>query len=399
MTSAVMPTYFFRLPVAFSHGKGAWLWDTEGKQYLDALAGIAVVALGHAHPAITKTISEQAAKLIHTSNTYLIPLQEELATKLTQVAGMEQAFFCNSGAEANETAIKLSRMFARQKNIENPQIIVLDKGFHGRSMGALSASNERIRTGFEPLMPGILRAPFNDVAALKKLAQEHKDIVAIMVEPIQGESGINVPADNYLNEIRTLCDQHDWLMMVDEVQTGLGRTGKWFAYQHNNIKPDVVMIAKGLANGLPIGACLASGKACNLFPPGKHGSTFGGNPLACATALTVLNTIENENLVQHAADIGSYLMHGLREELGKNPAVVTVRGKGLMIGVELNFESCRDMMTTGAKHQLLFNITADRTIRLLPPLIINREEADEIIKRIAATINEYAQIHSKKATA
>lgn len=396
MTSAVMPTYFFRLPVAFSHGKGVWLWDTEGKQYLDALAGIAVVGLGHAHPAITKTISEQAAKLIHTSNTYLIPLQEELATKLTQVADMEQAFFCNSGAEANETGIKLSRMYARQKNIENPQIIVLDKGFHGRTMGSLSASNDRIRLGFEPLMPGILRAPYNDIPALKKLAQAHKDIVAILVEPIQGESGINVPAENYLNEIRTLCDEHDWLMMVDEVQTGLGRTGKWFAYQHNNVKPDVVMIAKALANGLPMGACLARGKACNLFPPGKHGSTFGGNPLACATALTVLNTIENENLVQHAADMGSYLMHGLQEALGKHPAVVTVRGKGLMIGVELNLESCREMMTTGAKHQLLFNITADRTIRLLPPLIINREEADQIIKRLVATIDEYAQTNPKK---
>jgi len=391
MTSAVMPTYYFRLPIAFDHGDGIWLWDTEGKQYLDGLSGIAVTSLGHAHPAVTNAICQQAKKLIHTSNTFQIPLQEDLARELTRVAGMEQAFFCNSGAEAVETAIKLSRMYARKKNIEHPQIIVMDRGFHGRSMGTLTASNERIRSGYEPLLPGFLRVPFNDIAAINAAAEQHgKDIVAVLVEPIQGESGIGVPDENYLAAIRAICDKHDWLMMLDEVQTGMGRTGKWFAYQHANITPDVVTIAKALANGLPIGACLARGKACNLFPAGKHGSTFGGNPLACATALAVIRTMETDKLIQNAAETGSYLLHSLRETLSKQKAVVEVRGKGLMIGVELD-RPCRDMMHTGAKHGLLFNITADKVVRLLPPLIITRADADEIVKRLAATIAEFVQ--------
>lgn len=390
MTSAIMPTYYFRLPIAMEHGKGAWLWDTEGKQYLDGLSGIAVTSLGHAHPAITAAISQQAEKLIHTSNTFQIPLQENLAKELTRIAGMEQAFFCNSGGEATETAIKLSRMFARKKNIENPQIIVMEKGFHGRTMGGLTASNERIRTGFEPLLPGFIRVPFNDIAAIEQAAKQSKDIVAVLVEPIQGESGIGVPDENYLIKIRALCDQHDWLMMVDEVQTGMGRTGKWFAFQHQNILPDVVAVAKALANGMPIGACLARGKACNLFPPGKHGSTFGGNPLACATALAVINTMEKDQLIQNAAEMGHYLKQGLKETLSSQPAVVEVRGKGLLIGVELDRPS-REMMMIGLKHGLLFNITADKVIRLLPPLIINRQEADEIIKRLAATITEFVK--------
>lgn len=390
MTSAVMPTYFYRLPIAIEHGKGAWVWDTEGNKYLDALSGIAVTSLGHAHPAIIAAINQQAAKVIHTSNTYQIPLQEKLATELTRLSGMEQAFFCNSGAEATETAIKISRMFARKKNIENPQIIVMDKAFHGRTMGGLTASNDRIRGGFEPLLPGFIRVPFNDIPAIKKVAAENKDIVAILVEPIQGESGIGVPAENYLSEIRKLCDQQDWLMMVDEVQTGLGRTGKWFAYQHEQILPDVVAIAKALGNGVPIGACLASGKASNLFPPGKHGSTFGGNPLACATALAVLQTMEKDRLVQQSAELGNYLIQNLKETLRSEKAVVTVRGKGLMIGVELDRPS-RDMMAVGLKHGLLFNITADRVVRLLPPLIITRQEADDIIRRLAATIADFVK--------
>lgn len=388
MTSAIMPTYYFRLPIAFEYGKGAWLWDTEGKQYLDALSGLAVTSLGHAHPAITAAIADQAGKLIHTSNTYQIPLQEKLAQKLTQLSGMEQAFFCNSGSEANETAIKMSRMFARQKNIANPQIIVMDKGFHGRTMGALTASNERIRDGFEPLLPGFIRVPFNDFNALQEVAAKNSDIVAVMLEPIQGESGINVADEDYIRAIRTLCDQRDYLFILDEIQTGMGRTGSWFAFQRCGITPDVITLAKSLANGLPIGACLARGKACNLFAPGKHGSTFGGNPLACGTALAVLNTFEHEKIVQNAAEMGAYLLQGLKETLSHEPAVTSIRGKGLMIGVELD-RPCREMMLTGLKHGLLFNITANQVIRLLPPLIIKRQEADEIIKRLAATIKDF----------
>lgn len=391
MTSAIMPTYYFRLPIAFERGKGAWLWDTQGKQYLDALSGLAVTGLGHSHPAVTAAICAQAEKLIHTSNTYQIPLQEELAQQLIRLSGMEQAFFCNSGSEATETAIKLSRMYARQKNIENPQIIVMDKAFHGRTMGSLTASNERIRDGFEPLLPGFIRAPYNDIAALQELAKQHRDIVAVMLEPIQGESGINVAAEDYLKAIRELCDQNDWLFILDEVQTGLGRTGQWFGYQHcGKMLPDIIAIAKSLANGLPMGSCLVRGKACNLFPPGKHGSTFGGNPLACATALAVLKTIEQEKLVQNAAAMGDYLLKGLRETLSQQKAVVAVRGKGLMIGVELD-RPCRDLMAVGLKYGLLFNITANQVIRLLPPLIVSRDEADEIIKRLVAAINEFLQ--------
>lgn len=390
MTSSVMPTYYFRLPVTFEYGKGAWLWDTENKKYLDALSGIAVTSLGHAHPAITKTIAEQAGKLIHTSNTYQIALQEQLAEQLTKFAGMDQAFFCNSGSEACECAIKISRMFARKKNIANPQIVVMEKDFHGRTMGGLSASNERIRSGFEPLLPGFIRIPYNDIAALKELPAKHKDIVAIFVEPIQGEGGIQVPDKNYLTEIRKLCDENDWLMMLDEVQTGIGRTGQWFAYQHESILPDVLCLAKALANGVPIGACLARDKACNLFPPGKHGSTFGGNPLACATGLKVLQIIEQEKLLGNAANMGDYLQKNLAENLNQQKAVVKIRGKGLMIGVELD-RPCREMMATGLKHGILFNITADKVIRLLPPLIITRQEADELCVRLTATINDFIQ--------
>lgn len=388
MTSAIMPTYYFRLPIAFERGQGAWLWDTEGNQYLDALSGLAVTGLGHAHPAVTAAICTQAGKLMHTSNTYQIPLQEELAKELTRLSGMDQAFFCNSGGEATETAIKLSRMFARKKNIENPQIIVMDKAFHGRSMGSLTASNERIRDGFEPLLSGFLRVPYNDISALEEIAKKNPDIVAVMLEPIQGESGINIASENYLKAIRALCDKNDWLMILDEVQTGLGRTGKWFAYQHCDILPDILTVAKSLANGLPIGSCLARGKACNLFLPGKHGSTFGGNPLACATALSVLNTLEQQNLVQNAATMGEYLLNGLQETLTQQKSVIAVRGKGLMIGVEMD-RPCRELMAIGLKHGLLFNITANQVIRLLPPLIITQDEADKIIIRLTAAIIDF----------
>lgn len=387
--SAIMPTYYNQIPVAFEHGKGAWLWDTAGKQYLDSLSGIAVCSLGHAHPAITAAICAQAGKLLHTSNTFHIPSQQQLAKKLIQISGMEQAFFCNSGAEANETALKITRLFAKQKNIANPTMIIMENAFHGRTLATLSASgSDRLQVGFEPLVPGFIRVPFNDLKILESLAKQDKNIVAVMVEPIQGEGGIYVPDDNYFAGIRAICDANDWLMIIDEIQTGIGRTGKWFAYQYNNILPDVLTVAKALGNGVPIGACLARGKACNLFAPGKHGSTFGGNPLACTTALAVLNTIEHDNILQNATEMGAYLQHRLKEQLSSIPNVVAVRGKGLMIGVQLD-RPCRDLVAIGVNHGLLFNVTADKVIRLLPPLIITKSEADQIVARLKASIEEF----------
>ncbi len=390
MSSAIMPTYYSQLPIAFEYGKGAWLWDTEGNKYLDGLSGIAVCSLGHAHPSITAAICEQANKVLHTSNTFLIPKQMKLAERLTQLSGMEQAYFCNSGAEANETALKLTRMYARKKNISQPIVITMLNGFHGRTFGTLSASGlTRLQEGFEPILPGFIHIPYNDINALAALT-DNKNIVAIMVEPIQGDGGIAIPTEDYLTKIRALCDQHDWLMILDEVQTGIGRTGHWFAYQHFNILPDILTVAKALANGLPIGACLARGKANNLFPPGKHGCTFGGNPFVCNTALAVLDTIENEKIIENCNEIGTYLLHTLKETLGSIKEIITVRGKGLMIGIELD-RPCRDITLIGLKHRLLFNVVSDRVIRLLPPLIINKEEADQIVNRLQMIIKEFLQ--------
>lgn len=388
MSNTIMRTYYNQLPVAFEYGKGAWLYDVAGKQYLDALSGIAVTSLGHAHPVITQAICEQAGKLLHTSNTFQIPKQQELADELTRLSGLEQAFFCNSGAEANETAIKLTRMYAKQKNIAHPLIVVMESGFHGRSMATLSASHKRIREGFEPLVHEFISIPFNDLAALAEVAKQYPAIVAVMLEPIQGESGIRLCDPGYLEGVRKICELHDWLMIVDEVQTGIGRTGKWFAFQYTDIKPDILTLAKALANGVPIGACLARGKACNLFAPGKHGSTFGGNPLACNTALAVLHTIEKDGLLQNASEMGNYLLKKLQETLLPIKGVVTVRGLGLMIGVELDRPS-RDLMAVGLQHGLLFNITADCVVRLLPPLILTQDEADQIVIRLRAALIEF----------
>jgi acetylornithine/N-succinyldiaminopimelate aminotransferase len=390
-TSAVMPTYYSRLPIALDHGKGAWVYDTEGNKYLDALSGIAVTSLGHAHPKIVQAIGDQVSKVIHTSNTYQVPLQEKLAQELVEISAMDQVFFCNSGAEANETAIKITRCFAHQKNIHNPGIVVMEKAFHGRSMGTLSASNERIREGFEPFLPEFIRVPFNDLNALSLIANQHPHIVAVMVEPIQGEGGIHVPDFSFLAGIRKICNEHNWLMMVDEIQTGMGRTGKWFAHQHSGIVPDVMTLAKSLANGIPIGACLAKNQACNLFAPGKHGSTFGGNPLACRTALTVLDVMKAENLVERAAEMGAYLKQTLQEAFRSQSAVVDVRGEGLMLGVELD-RPCRDLMAVGAKQGLLFNVTSNCIVRLLPPLIITKEEANEIAIRLNKAIEKFIQL-------
>lgn len=390
MPSKIMPTYYNQLPVLFEKGKGAWLWDKQGNQYLDSLAGIAVCGLGHAHPEITATITEQANKLLHTSNTYLIANQIELAEKLASVSVMEQVYFCNSGAEANEAAIKLSRLYARKKGIQNPIVITMHNSFHGRTMATLSASGtERIRIGFEPLVKEFVYVHLNDEAELEDAIAKHRDdIVAIMLEPIQGDGGIHIAETSYLKKIRALCDAEDWLMILDEVQTGIGRTGKWFYHHFTEIQPDVMTVAKALGNGIPIGACLTRGKACNLFGPGKHGTTFGGSPFVCAVGLSVLNTMEKEGLVKHAAEMGAYLLDALKSALAKYPSVVDVRGRGLMIGIELD-RSCMELTTIGLKHKVLFNVTFNKVIRLLPPLIINRMEADEIVKRISLSIAEF----------
>lgn len=390
MSSSVMPTYYNQMPVSFDRGQGAWLWDADGKKYLDSLSGIAVCGLGHAHPAVTAAIVAQANKVLHTSNTYLIATQQVLAEKLTRVAGMEQAYFCNSGAEANEAAIKLARLYGRRKGISHPVMITMKNSFHGRTMATLSASGtERIQMGFEPLVGDFVYVSLNDSAELDAVVAQHRDnIVAVLLEPIQGDGGIQIATEDYLMHVRRLCDEHDWLMMLDEVQTGVGRTGKWFAYQHTSIQPDVMTVAKALGNGIPIGACLARGKGCNLFGPGKHGSTFGGSPFVCAVGSAVIDTIEQSDLVTHAAEMGEYLLTALRKRLAKYPGVVAVRGRGLMIGVELE-KPCMELTAIGLAQGLLFNVTFNKVIRLLPPLIINHEEADQIAARLDKALSIY----------
>ena len=377
------------LPVEFVRGEGAWLTDSKGQRYLDALSGIAVCGLGHAHPAVLAAISDQARRLVHTSNLYRIPLQEQLAQRLTGLAGMEQAFFANSGAEANEAAIKLARLFARQKNIREPVIVVMRQGFHGRTLAALSATgNAKAQQGFEPLVAGFRHIPYNDLAALHALAEKEPDIVALMVEPIQGEGGIVVPRAGYLKALRSFCDQHDCLLIVDEVQTGLCRTGRWFAFQHEAIQPDILTLAKALGNGVPIGACLARGRAAALFQPGSHGSTFGGNPLAARVALAVLDVLEQEALAERARALGRRLMRGLAKTFQGLSAVRTIRGRGLMIGIELT-ENCAALVERALHERLLINVTAGNVIRLLPPLIISDQEADEIVSRLGRVVQDY----------
>jgi acetylornithine aminotransferase len=384
-----MPTYFNQMPIMFDHGKGAWLWDTEGKQYLDALAGIAVCSLGHAHPRISKKIAEQAAKLIHSSNTFLNKEQMNLAEKLCHISGMDQVYFGNSGAEANESAIKMTRLYAKKKNISHPTVITLKNSFHGRTMATLSATGaERIQTGFEPLVSNFVHLEMNDLAGLEAYLKQDQTVVAIMLELIQGDGGISIAKPEYVRAIRELCDRLDLLMIVDEVQTGIGRTGKWFAYQHYDIMPDIMTSAKALGNGLPVGACLARGKANNLFGPGKHGTTFGGTHLVCATSLEVLNTMEGEAILANAEKIGLYLKDKLTQTFAGNPHVIEIRGKGLMIGIELDRPAMAIMPLT-LKHGLLFNIVANKVIRLLPPLIITQQEADEIVKRLKLIVDEF----------
>lgn len=386
----LMNTYN-RLSVAFDYGQGAWIYDTDGHKYLDALSGIAVTGLGHAHPAVTEAICQQAGKLIHCSNLYTIPLQQQLAEKLTRISGMDNVFFGNSGAEANEAAIKIARRYGHSRNIDKPAIIVMENSFHGRTLATLSATGNRAtQAGFEPLVSGFIRAPFNNLEAVQQILRNNSDVVAILVEPIQGEGGIHVPDNSYLEGLRELCNAHDLLLMLDEVQTGNGRTGRYFAYQHTQIMPDVVTTAKGLGNGFPIGACLARGKAAEIFGPGTHGTTYGGNPLACATALAVVDTIEKDNLCQHAASLGQYILDSFHIQLADKPYIKEIRGKGLMIGIELT-DAGTELAVLAKVKGVLLNITGGgRVVRLLPPLIMNQSEADLLVNTVSSLIRVYA---------
>ncbi|OQW94227.1 MAG: aspartate aminotransferase family protein [Beggiatoa sp. IS2] len=389
MSSTLMPNYA-RLPVTFVKGKGAWLWDIQGTRYLDALAGLAVCGLGHAHPAITAAICEQANTLLHTSNLYGIAHQQAVADELTRITGMETAFFCNSGAEANEAAIKIARLQGHHRHIDVPTIIVMEGAFHGRTLATLTATaNPKIRQGFAPWVDGFIRVPYNDTLAITEVAKEHPEIVAILVEPIQGEGGIQIPDDDYLSKLRELCDRYHWLLMLDEIQSGMGRTGHWFAYQHAGILPDVLTVAKGLANGVPIGACLARGQVAEIFKPGNHGSTFGGNPLACRTALTVIQTIERDQLRERARELGQRLYQGFLTELAGVPGVRAIRAKGLLLGIELA-KPCGALVTQALEQRLLINVTAERVIRLLPPLILDNDQADEIIATVSRLVRDFA---------
>jgi acetylornithine/N-succinyldiaminopimelate aminotransferase len=384
----LMNTYG-RLPVAFERGQGVWLWDTQGKRYLDALSGIAVSGVGHAHPRLVQAIAAQAGRIVHASNLYQIPEQERLADLLCELAAMDTAFFCNSGCEANEAAIKIARLFGHYKGIEYPTVVVMEKAFHGRTIATLSATGSRkVQAGFEPLLTGFARVPYNDRDALATVAANNKNVVAVLVEPIQGESGINVPDDGYLAHLRQVCDSQGWLLMLDEVQSGVGRTGKWFAHQHIGIKPDVMTLAKGLGNGLPIGACLAAGPAAEVFKPGSHGSTFGGNPLATTAAYTTLQIIADEGLLENATRIGNLIRTSLRERFADYTAVKEIRGKGLMVGIELN-RACSELVQSALDRGLLLNVTAETVVRLLPPLIMQPLEATQLIDVLSGLIHDF----------
>ena len=392
MNHSLMSTYN-RLPATFARGEGALLWDTQGKEYLDALSGIAVCNLGHAHPAITRALCEQAGQLIHTSNLYGIANQEALGDALTSLAGMDKVFFGNSGAEANEAAIKLARLYGSHKGIKSPSIVVMENSFHGRTLATLSATgNRKVQAGFEPLVQGFLRVPYGDLDALKAVAAHQPDVVAVMVEPIQGEGGINVPPVDYLPGVRQVCDSKGWLMILDEIQTGMARTGQPFAYQHHGIKPDVMTVAKALGNGVPIGACLARGDAAGLFGPGNHGSTFGGNPLACAAALTVCKVIGEQRLWETARTVGARIQEGLRSALAETEGFVEVRGLGLMIGIQLD-RPCTELVGAALAQGLLINVTADSVVRLLPPLIISEQQADLLVSKLSALVRDFLADH------
>ncbi len=390
MTTHLMNTYA-RQPIAFVRGEGAYLWDEAGRRYLDAVAGVAVNGLGHAHPKLVKAIAEQAASVIHTSNLYRVLRQEELADKLCELSGMDRVFFCNSGCEANEAAIKLARLYGHGKGIEVPTIIVMEKAFHGRTMATLTATGSRkIQAGFEPLLTGFARVPFNDLEAIRHVAEHNKSVVAVLVEVVQGEGGINIMAPDFMAELRAICDAHGWLLMLDEVQTGIGRTGTWFGFQHSGVAPDVMALAKGLGSGVPIGACLARGAAADVFQPGNHGSTFGGNPLACAAALATLNTIEEDGLLENSRVRGDAIRAGLRSALTGVRGVVDIRGEGMMIGVELD-RPCGELVGVARGAGVLINVTADKVIRLVPPLIYGAAEVDALVLAVSGIVRNYLQ--------
>jgi acetylornithine aminotransferase len=394
----LMATYS-RLPVSFERGEGAWLWAEDGRRYLDALSGIAVCGLGHAHPDVREAVCEQAAQLVHVSNLYRIPAQETLGERLCAAAGMERVFFANSGAEANEAAIKLARLLAHARGVQRPEILVMENSFHGRTLATLTATgNRRAQAGFEPLVSGFVRVPYDDLAAVETAAANRANIVAVLVEAIQGEGGVVVPSAGFLTGLRDLCDRHGWLLMLDEVQSGMGRTGKLFAHQHESIRPDVMTLAKGLGNGVPIGACLARGEAANALGPGSHGSTFGGNPLACRAALAVLDALDADDLPTRAASLGEHIRAGLRDGLAGLDGVVAVRGRGLMIGVELD-RPCADLVSAALQEGLLINVTAQRVVRLLPPLIIDTAQADQIVTVVAQIIRDFLGAGEAKAGA
>ncbi len=388
-TSSLIPSYA-RLPVSFVRGEGARLWDDHGNEYLDALGGIAVCALGHAHPDVTRAISEQAATLLHTSNLFGIEHQENLATKLCEVSGMEAVFFCNSGAEANETAIKLTRLYGHSRGVDQPRVITFNDSFHGRTMGTLSATgNPKVHAGFEPLVSGFVHVPYNDIEAVKAVADD-PNIVAVMVEPILGEGGIVVPADDYLPALRELCYRQEWLMIADEIQTGVGRTGHWYASTGMGVIPDVITTAKALGNGIPIGACLTRGVAANLIQPGHHGSTFGGNPFATRVGLQVLDTLQREDLPARAKRGGERLRSKLNDALHNRPEVVEIRGRGMMIGIELDTD-CSTLVKAGLEQRVIFNVTAGNVLRLLPPYNLSDDEIDEVASRVARSIESVCQ--------
>lgn len=387
MSQSLMNTYGER-SLSFVRGAGSWLFDAQGDAYLDAISGIAVCNLGHAHPSVANAIAQQASTLVHTSNLYNIPLQAVVAERLCALSGMDSVFFGNSGAEANEAAIKLARLYGHQQSIANPAIIVMEHAFHGRTLATLSATgNRKVQAGFEPLVQGFVRAPYDDVDAIRTIANNNPNVVAILVEPVQGEGGVHIPAPEYLNVLREICNRQKWLLMLDEVQTGNGRTGAQFAYQHNGILPDVVTTAKGLGNGFPIGCCLARGETARLFQPGNHGSTFGGNPLGCAAALAVLDVLQNENLYQQAAKMGNRLLEMFTASLDGCEQIAAIRGKGMMIGIELK-KDCPTLVQQAATQKLLINVTAGKVIRLLPPLNLSNQDADHLVAVLSGLIRQ-----------
>jgi acetylornithine/N-succinyldiaminopimelate aminotransferase len=380
-----MNTYA-RQPIAFVRGEGAYVWDEDGKRYLDAVAGVAVNTLGHGHPGLVEAIARQAASLIHSSNLYRVRRQEELADRLCALSGMDRVFFCNSGCEANEAAIKLARLYGHGKEVANPTIIVMEKAFHGRTMATLTATGSRkIQAGFEPLLSGFARVPFNDIAAIRQVASTNKDVVAVLVELVQGEGGVNITSPDFMLDLRKICDEFGLLLMLDEVQTGIARTGTWFAFQHSGVMPDVMALAKGLGSGVPIGACLARGAAAEVFKPGNHGSTFGGNPLACAAALATLEAIEKQSLRESAEKVGNYIRAQLGTRLDGVEGVMEIRGQGLMVGIELD-RPCGELVARMRDLGFLINVTADKVIRLVPPLIFTAAHADELLEPLTREI-------------